>query len=78
MSYTKKALRSGVIQQIFAAEFAKSAIDPEFTKSTLLDLHSGDVNKALRKFAGKKNAIGKATEYLRKRLDKSGGNLVQN
>ncbi len=70
VSYSKRALRSGVIQQVFAAEFARGAANPETCQARLLDDYAKDVDKALRRFAGKRDGIGRAADYLRKRFDK--------
>ena len=71
LSYSNKALRSGLITQVFAAEFARGLTENNQNayQCRLELLSSGKAHEALMRYAGQKDGIGQATAYLLAILD---------
>ena len=75
LSYSKKALRSGVLTEIFAERFAagrsESSEAAELCRAWLIE--SGAAEDALRRYAGKRDAIGRAAAHLEQQMNETGG-----
>lgn len=66
LGYTDAALRSGVLQDIFATEFARPTVQPDFCRVAILG--TGRVRNALAQFEGVEGGVGLATAQLRQQI----------